>query len=172
MRTKLLPAAAILVVGTLGHAAAGSAAGGGGGAAPYRVNVTKVVEGDGPSGPYAVSIDCFAGGGGGADFEFTLEDGQTETRSINYVGACTVTEVDDLGAESVVLDCVAVGDASCVDGQTGTVQFHAEPDADGEATITITNRFGSDTGPDDVAPPPPPPAAGADAVVTTPRFTG
>lgn len=77
-----------------------------------QIDVTKVVEGDGPAGAaYPISVDCSmsptsAGStgptiaGAGTSFQFTLAAGATKSLFSTENALCTVTEVDSLGATS------------------------------------------------------------------------
>lgn len=169
MRTKLAPVLALALVAGALLAAFGSPAGSQEGGNAYRINVTKVVDGEGPVGPYAFNVTCtnpFSTPAG--PFDFVLDDGQTETVGVTFFDTCTVTETDALGADSTTYACEVVADAVCDDEQTVTIDIN---DSNGEATVTVTNTFEADVI-DDEEEPPPPTDADPDVVTATPPFTG
>ncbi len=95
--------------------------------------VTKAVEGMAPGGVYGFEIDC-----DGFVEAFDLADGESLTGS-GSAHSCTVTEVDDRGADNVSYSCqVITGVATCSpDGRTAS--WGAGDD--GTVEITVTNTF-------------------------------
>ena len=156
------------------------------------LTIVKVVDGDGPTGGYAIDYDCTpAGKGGGgsasdsAHFD-TAGPGVDESQDVVLDGpsVCTVTETQSNGAASVSYACDFTpgqppgspdsnfaadpeggGAHGCVDEQTGVILFPGD-----HLTITVTNTFEPDVLPDDEEPPPP--AVEPDVVTATPTFTG
>jgi hypothetical protein len=132
MRAKLTVAAVILGLATLIN---GPAFGGD----FYEVEVAKVVEGDGPAGPYAVNVTCtneFVPPAG--PFDLDVSDGESVEVQVNFNDECTVTETDDLGADAVTYACEPVVQSTCVNDQTVAIDLS---DAGGTGTVTITNTF-------------------------------
>jgi hypothetical protein len=149
-----------------------------GGAPPRTIEVTKVVEGDGPVGGYVVEINCTQDQGGSV---FTLEfdaagPGAPETLTVNPPNAdqvCTIEEIEDNGAVSVAYECTdGPPDQICIDDQTVDIEVQTDFSS---SSFTVTNTFAD-------APPPPPadvdPADDAPAAVdggpvaADPGFTG
>ena len=156
------------------------------------LNITKVVEGDGPTGGFVIEYFCTEefdspeGGGGGSGGALTFDEagpGSPETQQIVLTGpgVCTVEETESNGAETVAYACEftsgAVGAPSadgnfsaegrvggCLDDQSGTIAFPND-----ELSITVTNTFGTEVIPDDEEPPP---AVEPEVVAATPSFTG
>jgi hypothetical protein len=154
MRTKLIIGAVILGLVALvnGPAFAGDF---------YEVEVTKVVEGDGPVGPYAVNVTCTNEFGlPSGPFNLNVSDGESVEVTVNYNDVCTVTETDDLGADAVTYACEPTVESTCVNDQTVAID---RSDAGGTGTVTITNTFEPE--PATAAPPP-------GVVAAQPAFTG
>jgi hypothetical protein len=165
-----LATAALLLLGT------GSPAGAGG--ASRAIEITKVVEGDGPVGGYVVEVNCTQEQGGSV---FTVEfdaagPGAPETQIVNPPNddqICTIEEIEDNGAESVAYECFdGPPDQICIDDQT--VEIDVQTDFS-SSSFTVTNTFA------DAPPPPPadvdpaddaPPAVDGGPVSADPGFTG
>ena len=160
------------------------------------LNITKVVDGDGPTGGYVIEYSCVAsdidapeGGGIGSGGSLTFDQAgpdnpETQTIELHGPGTCTVTETDSNGADGVTYECEFLangGNAGSPDDSFGgsaegfqagtcldeqTVLITAPGDA---ATVTVTNTFDADVLPDDEEPPP---AVNPDVVTATPSFTG
>ena len=145
--------------------------------------ITKVVDGDGPTGGYVIAYDCTSikVGAEGADSGTLSFDaagpGSPETQAVAILraGTCTVSETDGNGAAATAYACEfepgpppqAPGDdlgaegfqpGQCVDDQSALIT--AAGDA---ATFTVTNTFATDVVPPDVDP---------NVVAATPPFTG
>jgi hypothetical protein len=162
-RRIALLSAILLVLGGLGLSLAAPANSGGG----FVVNVTKSVEAEGPQlGPYSVNITCtneFVTPAG--PFDFVINDTETVSQSVNFGDTCTVTETDDLGADSVSYSCAVDFQATCDNDQTVTID---QSDNGGAATVTILNTFDAEDEPDVVVEEEPE----AEVVTATPTFTG
>ena len=169
--------------------------GDGGGGKVAFLNITKVVDGDGPTGGYVIEYSCVSsdlapeGGGIGSGGSLTFDEAgpdnpETQTIELHGPGTCTVTETDSNGADGVTYECeflVNGGGAGSPDGGFGesTEGFQAGTCLDDQtvlitapgdsATVTVTNTFEADVLPDDEEPPP---AVNPDVVTATPSFTG
>jgi hypothetical protein len=169
---------------------ASNPASGGEGEEVAFLNITKVVDGDGPTGGYVIEYSCTfddksapeGGGGTGGSLAFDQAGpGNPETQQIvlGDPGTCTVTETDSNGADSVTYECAFVGgdvdespdgafaegrEGGCIDDQSGQIA-----NVNDELSITVTNAFEADVLPDDVDPPP---AVEPDVVSGSPSFTG
>jgi len=152
------------------------------------LNITKVVEGDGPTGGFVIEYSCVGDieGGIGAGGALTFDEagpGNPETQQVILTGPgiCTIEETDSNGAETVTYDCAFVSGipddvdpngafapegrvGGCIDDQSGTIAVPND-----ELSFTVTNTFGTDVLPDDEEPPP---AVEPDVVAATPSFTG
>ena len=156
------------------------------------LNITKVVEGDGPTGGYVIEYSCVGdtdeapegggiGGGGSLAFD-AAGPGNPETQTIELhgPGTCTVTETGSNGAVSVAYECEyvpgerpsspdgafaegGIQPGGCIDDQSGLIVAPND-----ELTITVTNTFDPEVLPDDEEPP----AVNPDVVTATPTFTG
>ena len=120
--------------------AVGTEAEAGGG--DFVINVTKSVEAEGfQEAPYSVNITCTNESGTTAGpYDLEINDTETVPQSVNFGDTCTVTETDDLGADSVSYSCAADFQATCDDDQTVTID---QSDNGGAATVTILNTFDS-----------------------------
>jgi hypothetical protein len=157
------------------------------------LHITKVVEGDGPTGGYVIEYSCVGddvdmgaeggiGSGGSLAFD-AAGPGTPETQTIELFGpgTCTVTETDSNGASSVAYECDFVPGERPSDSPDGA--FAAGPEGieiggclddqsglitapNDELTITVTNTFETDVLPEE------PPAVDPDVVTATPTFTG
>jgi hypothetical protein len=107
------------------------------------VTVSKVVDGDGPTGPYTINVLCSNGSDPDEDTDVTLNDGEDSTVAVALTGAvtCDVTETDDGGAASVAFGCTIPGGsaATCPSPSQGTVSWTA-PNLGG-AEVEVTNVF-------------------------------
>jgi hypothetical protein len=155
------------------------------------LNITKVVDGDGPTGGYVIEYFCTEendgapseGGGSGGSLAFDAAGpGSPETQSIEITetSTCTVTETGTNGADTVTYACdfdqIAAGPAAggfategdavagCIDDQSGVIDGPFQT-----LTITVTNTFEPEVLPDDTEPPP---VVNPDVVAATPSFTG
>lgn len=174
-----MPLAALL--GSLGYVANSVSAGEG---STATLTITKVVDGEGPTGGFVIDYSCefLAGspGEGAASGSLNFDaagPGQPESQVITLPSSfgieCHVEETDANGADATTYACNVTfpneggGTSRCDDDQT-VVYFEQVLDVDGE--ITVTNTFEADVLPDDEDPPPP--AVDPDVVVATPPFTG
>jgi hypothetical protein len=169
VRTRLCLLAALTLIAAL----AGSASPASGGGPTYVLEVTKVVEGDGPTGGFDIEVNCVQGQGGSV---FTLDfdaaaPGTPETQVVNPPNAaqtCTIEEFESNGALTVEYACTdGAPDITCVDDQT------IEISGDGNfssAQFTVTNRFEDLVGPEER--PDLPSDAGSGPVAADPGFTG
>lgn len=152
------------------------------------LDITKVVDGDGPTGGYVIEYSCVGddegggiGTGGSLPFDAAGPDNpETQRVELSGPGTCTVTETDSNGAGTVTYACAfepapqgAPGfdgegkgplQGSCLDDQSGQIVNPQET-----LTITVTNTFEADVLPDDEDPPP---AVDPGVVTATPPFTG
>jgi hypothetical protein len=153
MRRIFVLLSVLAAAGSLGLS--GPAEGGEGSA---TLTITKVVQGDGPTGGFVINYDCDSTDGGGGSLTFDLAGpGLNESQSVQVdsFSTCTVTEIDSNGADSVSYACtftpfppaITEGRGACVDDQT--VVFSS---SESSATITVTNRFDSDVLSDDGRP--------------------
>ena len=158
------------------------------------LNITKVVEGDGPTGGYVIEYSCVSsdvdnapeggiGSGGSLAFD-AAGPGNPETQTIELggPGTCTVNETGSNGADSVSYECEFVAgdsprspDGDFAAGPEGFQVGSCLDDRSGlitapndELTITVTNTFDPEVLPDDEEPP----AVNPDVVTATPTFTG
>jgi hypothetical protein len=157
------------------------------------LNITKVVDGDGPTGGYVIEFSCVdtggggggapeGGGGNGGSLAFDAAGpGAPETQQIVLSDAaiCTVTETDSNGADTVTYECSYVpGDLPTSpdgafaegDGPVGGCiddQSGVIARPDDELNITVTNTFDADVLPEEE-----PPAVNPDVVAASPSFTG
>jgi hypothetical protein len=154
------------------------------------LTITKVVDGDGPTGGYVIDYDCVANGGKGSGFNGTgslnfdtAGPGAPESQDVFIDGPtiCTVTETDSNGATTTTYACAFEAgptpgspdsnfaapegdlDQGCIDDQSGAIAFPYD-----HLTITVTNTFEPEVLPDDDEPP----AVNPDVVTATPSFTG
>jgi hypothetical protein len=156
------------------------------------LNITKVVDGDGPTGGYVIEYFCTEedidmapeGGGGGSGGALAFDQagpGAPETQQVILTGpgVCTVTETDSNGATTVAYACEfeagdrpaapdgafgAEGLGGCIDDQSGRITSPND-----ELTITVTNTFEADVDPGNEEPPP---AVNPGVVNASPAFTG
>lgn len=159
---KLAVVAALTVVAALVVTATPAQAGDG-----NQAGARKVVVGPGPDGPYSFQLDC-----GGALSNFTLNNGESDGGFVPGL-SCTITETDDLGADSVSYTCEVIsGPATCV-GQTATFPAGAAPSI---VEWTVTNTFNepttTTTAPTTTTTAPTSTTAAPRAVAVTPAFTG
>ncbi|MET0826041.1 MAG: DUF5979 domain-containing protein [Acidimicrobiales bacterium] len=148
------------------------------------LSITKVVDGDGPTGGYVIAYDCTsiktsAEGGDSGTLSFDAAGpGSPETQDVAILraGTCTVTETDANGAATTSYTCAfepgappqgpadddlgaeGVGVGSCVDDQSALITAAGDL-----ATFTVTNTFEADVDTPDVDP---------NVVAATPPFTG
>ncbi len=143
------------------------------------LDITKVVDGDGPTGGYVIEYTCtwdgppvtealaFDAAGPGAP--------ETQQVDVPNFSTCTVTETESNGADSVAYSCEffpgspasppAEGQVEgCNDDQSASFQG-----TDDAAEITVTNTFEPEVLPDDDEPDPEPQP---DVVDALPAFTG
>jgi hypothetical protein len=103
------------------------------------IEITKVVDGDGPSGPYTVEVDCDVNG----VTEVDVDDGDTEIVAVQNQtsDSCSVTETGDNGADDVGYDCTpgSLGDEAAECFADNVVRW--DGDLTGDAEIVITNTF-------------------------------
>ena len=139
------------------------------GGPPRLLEITKVVEGDGPTGGYVVEVTCtFPQGGTPSVTVVTFDTAgpgapQSEVISLpNDDGVlCTIVETVDQGADSVAYECIdAAPDQTCIDDQTVEIQTVNDFSQSG---FTVTNTFPTAEEP---------PTIGGDVVAATPSFTG
>ncbi|MDZ7733421.1 MAG: hypothetical protein U5R31_10195 [Acidimicrobiia bacterium] len=108
--------------------------------AVVELRVEKVVDGEGPDGPYPVQGAC--GDGEPENFEVSVGIPHVETGDAAAVtGNCTVQELDALGATSTGYGCEATGSGVC----DGDATFSFPVNEPGTVTITITNTFAQPT---------------------------
>jgi hypothetical protein len=152
------------------------------------LNITKVVDGEGPTGGYVIEYFCTdegidragEGGGGGTGGALAFDAAgpgapETQTIELGGPGVCTVTETGINGADSVTYSCEYIPGGvpkspdsafapeggllpGCIDDQSGRIIAPND-----QLNITVTNAFDADVLPDDVEP---------DVVAATPAFTG
>lgn len=131
---KLLTVAFLVTVAVVVMPASPTEAGGTG----RTIEVTKVVVGPGPDGPYQVEAVCDVSVGGTTD----ISNGETVTGFPQGAESdtCTFTETTTLGA-TVSYSCAVIpfGDDGATCDDDNTVSF--EGDLTGAARITITNTF-------------------------------
>lgn len=193
LAASLVAGAALVGPSAAQEAPTGSAEGEGGGKVAY-LHITKVVDGDGPTGGYVIEYSCVGGdreapeggiGEGGSLAFDAAGPGHPETQTIELhgPGICTVTETDSNGATSTTYECefvVGLGPAAPDGGFDEASTEGFEPgacidDQSGtitapldEMTVTVTNQFDPEVLPDDDEPP----AVEPDVVAATPSFTG
>jgi hypothetical protein len=153
------------------------------------LNITKVVDGDGPTGGYVIEYSCTdedidrageGGGGGGSGGALAFDAAgpgapETQTIELGGPGVCTVTETGTNGADSVTYTCEYIpgGQVGAADGAFAPEGLPTPGCLDDQSgriispndqlNITVTNAFDADVLPDDVEP---------DVVAATPAFTG
>jgi hypothetical protein len=185
MRRTLIVTVLLAVFALVGPASSAQTEGDG---PTDTLNITKVVDGEGPTGGYVIEFSCTnidRGGGGGSGGALAFDAAgpgapETQTVQVDSNSTCTVTETDSNGADSVTYSCEFVEDVpkspgddldaapegiepGCADDQTVVFSFP------GEGTITVTNAFEADELPDEEEPP----VVDDDGVVdATPSFTG
>jgi hypothetical protein len=190
MRRTLIVTVLLAVLALIGPASAAQTADDGGeGKGPVAsLVITKVVDGEGPTGGFVIDYECVGDveGDGNASGSLTFDDagpGAPETQTVDIFDSstCTVTETDANGADATTYACTfesappnspsAAADdtegrdpGSCIDDQT--VEFGSFGET---GTITVTNTFEADVIPDDEEPPP---AVDPGVVTATPSFTG
>jgi hypothetical protein len=134
------------------------------GSGQHEFAVTKAVVG--PSGDdYEVQFDCDVDL---LDLTFTIAAGETRSSSTgsNNDVTCTLSEIDDGGADAVAIECAEIsGTATCDSNDTGTWRQGAS----GSLSFTVTNTFEEPTPPPAVEPAAEPAAA---PVTARPGFTG
>jgi hypothetical protein len=162
-RRHLLVAAAVLAVVAFGHVPATSAGEGG-----PQVEIVKATEGPVPEDAvFVIELSCEESG----DVEVELGDGESAFEPFLFGEECTVTEIDDQGAESVAYECEDIEGVDCIDDQTFVSQLNGvrEP----EVRVTVTNTFAEPTTTTTIpTTTTAAPAAAPVAVVATPAFTG
>lgn len=173
MRRTLLFAAALglVVLGLNLPSGVGAQSEGG---PPRRIEVTKVVDGEGPTGGYVIQVDCSTDSGP-TSFTLTFDaagPGVDETQTVfpaDAVGSCTIVEIEDQGADSVIYQCVdGAPDQVCIDDQT--VDINPVNNISSSAFV-VTNVFDADVEPP-VDPPVDPPSGDGGVVTATPTYTG
>ena len=185
MRRTTISFAVLSALALLGPATPAS-----GGSGLATLNITKVVEGDGPTGGYLIEYTCDVSsaesdpeGLAGDVLAFdAAAPGSPETQTVilDSFAECSVEEIDSNGADSVSYACdhePGAIDASPADeAQTEGFDDGCQSDRDvnfstrgAEGTITVTNTFVADVIDDDDEQVP---DADADVVTATPTFTG
>jgi len=186
MRRTLIATVLLAVLALLGPASSAQTADEGGQGESATLNITKVVDGEGPTGGYVIEFFCDiqddraegAGFGGSLAFD-AAGPGAPETQVVDVPGPgiCSVTETDANGADSTTYACEFVpgdvpdsppfegteGAGGCVDDQSA--DFASPADV---GTITVTNTFEADVIDEEEEPP----AVDDDVVDATPPFTG
>ena len=171
MRRALVFVAALALVGLGQNLTAGVGAQSEGGANRSLI-ITKVVDGDGPTGGFVVEVRCTdsnnmtlptitvtfdqAAPGAPEDQFVALENEDQE---------CTIVEVDDQGAESVTYECFD-GDHECLDSQTVAITTALDFS---QSSFEVTNVFDAAVEP---GPPVEPPDTSGGVVTATPTYTG
>jgi hypothetical protein len=138
------------------------------------IEVTKVVDGDGSTGPYEVEISCEVDDGDTIE----VDDGETIVVPIqNQTGdICSVTETVDNDADDVSYECIegSVGDEAASCDEDNVVSWPG--DFTGDAEVIITNTFDptttTTTAPSTTTTVRPAAAPVAAVVAATPAFTG
>ena len=139
--------------------------------------VTKIVEGPVPPGTeFLVEVDCPPIDRGASDVDpevienprfltFGEEGGSQELPAFIFASECTITEIEDGGADSVTYGGEDIpGGCDVTASEENVVADFIEPVT---CEVTITNTF-PDAEPDDVVQDP----VAADVVETQPTFTG
>jgi hypothetical protein len=142
----------------------------GAGGTGRSIRISKVVEGDGPGGPYTVQVDCAVED----DSEFEIADGETVPIQVgNQTGdSCVVTEIETQGS-TVSYECTVVNAEGICGTDNQTVSWQG--DSLGDVEVVITNTFDpattTTTAPSTTTTGPAAAPAAA-VVVATPAFTG
>jgi hypothetical protein len=128
--------AALLVLAPVGPASGG----------PTRaIVVEKVVDGEGPDGPYDMTVSCSNDADPEAEetIPVAVSNGDTEVAAVTLTGTttCTVTEDDAQGASSTSFECSVPGtsDATCQSASQGVAVWSTTNT--GDVDITVTNSF-------------------------------
>ena len=136
--------------------------------------VTKIVEGPVPAGTeFVVEVDCPPAAPSGGETEaienprtltFGEEGGSQSLPTFIFASECTITEIDDGGAETVTYGGEDIpGGCDVTASEENVVADFIEPVT---CEVTVTNTFV------EPAPLPEPEPAPAAAVATQPTFTG
>ncbi len=142
------------------------------GGAARSLIITKVVDGDGPTGGYVVEVRCTDDNQMSlpvitVTFDAAGPDAPEDAfvPLVNDNQECTIQEVETQGADSVTYECVD-GDHECLDDRTVDITTALDFS---QSSFTVTNVFEADVEP---GPPVEPPSGGGDVVTATPPYTG
>jgi hypothetical protein len=111
------------------------------------ITIEKIVDGDGPDGPYDINVSCTNTVDPVQEFDLSLNDGENDTVVVTLANAplfqaitCTVTEPGDQSANSTAFECTIPGGSAATCPSTDQVAWSGANV--GAADVTVTNVFG------------------------------